>query len=139
MNHPEELLYAKGLEHAYSSLLLGEENQALGTLEELISLTRTIRLSRGTRIALADEVHLLRRVCGVCWPDGAPAVLAEGLPEDASVRFGQLASAVLSAVLDLEHQMKRPAQIALVPQEHGVQYRIGDGREIWMQGVIFCE
>lgn len=139
MNDLEHKIFARALENAYSSVLLGED-QALAYIEHLVYLNRALADSPQRHWPLEAEVSLLRRVCAVCWPERTMDLcLAEGLPASLQVRRTALFAPICRLLLEAAEQGAFPDGLQLSLDGGRLQYRFTLGSAIWRQGEVRYE
>ncbi len=139
MNDLEYRIFAKALENAYSSALLGDE-QVLTYIEHLVYLNRALLESPRRRWPLMSEVALIRRACQACWPERELEVRwKEGPPSSMQVERGGLFRPVFLLLLEAADQGVFPNVLSLGQRGGSLEYCLSLGRKVWRQGVAGCE
>ena len=132
MNDLEIELYTRGLEHIYTSVLLGEE-EALSRTEQLIAVTRMLSGRDEREHFLSAELDLIEGAHRACFPE--KTLRTECAPEDLrSLRFrkGSVAERVCGALFTLSGRRIFPDRF-LVREENGGIYMelFCGGERVW--------
>jgi len=139
MNDLEYRVFAKTLENAYSSALLGDE-QVLTYIEHLVYLNRALLEPPRRRWPLLSEVALIRRACLACWPERELEIRwRDGLSSSIQVERGELFRPVFHPLLEAADQGVFPNVLSLGQRGGSLEFCLTLGRKVWRQGVVSGE
>lgn len=136
MNAREQLIYSRGLERMYEHILLGENEQALSCMEDLIYLTRGFGVSPHTKQPLEVQMAFLSRACRVCWPGPPLEIFLESDTDAIQTAPGQVSGQIFEAIVALEDAGKLPGQLRLRMDGGVLCYELSDQGNIYGRGVL---
>ncbi len=134
MNAREQLIYNRGLERMYGCILLGENEQALSCMEELIYLTRG--LSASAKQSLEVQMTFLSRACRVCWQGPPLEVLLEKGTDTICTVPGKISGQIFEAIAALEDAGKPPSLLRLRIDGGVLHYELSDQGHVYDRGVL---
>lgn len=130
MTDLERLIYTRGLENLYGSVLLGDN--PLDSIENLVYLTRELAGAEGSKHAISAERELIHAVCRVCWPE-LPILVEMDSPQMNAVQVNRatIAAAVCEEVRQLERQKRKPDRVLLYLDGDAVRFGVEeDGQRV---------
>ena len=130
MTNLEQLIYTKGLENLYGSIILGED--PLNSIENLVYLTRELAVPPKTKRTVSAECSFIARICSACWPD-LNLTIQTTPPELDLVRVDRfsIAAPVCDAVSQVEHRGQKPDLILLRQDGNIIRFHVEEhGQEI---------
>ena len=135
MTDLEQLIYTRGLENLYGSVLLGED--PLNGIENLVYLTRELAGPVGSKHPVSTECDFIKRICKVCWPEMELTIEAEA-PELNSmpIKRGSVAGPVCKAVFQVERRGGKPNQVILWKEADAVWFRVEEDGQSMIRGEI---
>ena len=134
MNAREQLIYNRGLERIYGCILLGENEQAMSCMEELIYLTRG--LSASARQSLGVQMTFLSRACRVCWQGPPLEVLLEKGTDMICTAPWKISWQIFEAIAALEDAGKPPSLLRLQMDGGALYYELSDQGHVYDRGVL---
>jgi len=135
MTDLEQLIYTRGLENLYGSVLLGED--PLNGIENLVYLTRELAGPRGTKQPVSAECDFIKRICKVCWPEMELTIRPEHAEMNAvPVKRGMIAETVCKAVFQVERRGGKPDAVLLWQENGVIWFRVEESGQIMIRGEI---
>ena len=135
MTDLEQLIYTRGLENLYGSVLLGED--PLNGIENLVYLTRELAGPQGSKQPISSECDFIKRICEACWPEMELTIRPED-PEMNSfpVKRGQIAAPVCKAVFQVERRGGKPDQVLLRKENDALWFCVEEKGQSMIRGEI---
>ena len=135
MTDLEQLIYTRGLENLYGSVLLGED--PLNSIENLVCLTRDLVGVKGSRQPISAECIFIKKICAACWPEMELSIQ----PKDAEmntlqVKRGAIAEPVCKAIFQVERRGGNPDKVLLWQGDGAICFHVEESGQIVIQGEI---
>lgn len=118
----------------YGHILLGENEQALSCMENLIYLTR--ELSSSAKQSLEVQMTFLSRACWVCWQGLPLKIILEKGTDTISTAPGKISGQIFEAIAALEDAGKPPSLLKLRMDGEVLCYELADQGHVYDRGVL---
>jgi len=134
MNDLERMIYTRGLENLYGSILLGDK-QALNRIEDLVYLTRELSEPQNSWQSISAELTFVRRVYDLCWPETALTVRVDGALTVRQVLRGKVSGEICRKLFALK-KMAAAVELELEEKGSGLLYCLKNGGAVPLRGEV---